>query len=85
MVCLYFFTQIIQNRLGSLNAQITHNQNFFQFLVKFIINFRKTVKYRINSGYNIISCLGQSFDKPAEKTFLFSHISFLSYRFFLFT
>ena len=74
MLLLHLFFQTLQNIRGGVDANIPHDQDFFQFFIKFIVNSRKTIKDRINPIYNIISCFIQPFLQSGKKTFFFSGI-----------
>ena len=63
--------QILNNRSGGINTNISHDQNLFQFFIKIFINVGKAAENIIKSGYDIVSGLGQSADQSFKKTFLF--------------
>ena len=71
-VFLYLCPQSLQNGIGGIDTDVSHNQYLFQFFVEILVNHRITVKYRINSMYDIISCLTQTCLQTAEKSFFFS-------------
>ena len=67
----HFFFQMFNNGCGRIDTDIPHYENLFYFLIEIIIDAGKAAENRIDSGYNIISCLCQTFAKTSEKAFLF--------------
>ncbi len=53
--------QIFYDRGCRIDPEISHNQGFLDFLVKIVIYRGKSAENRINTGNDIVSCLGQSF------------------------
>ena len=77
MLFLHLLLQAIQNIGGGIYADIPHNQDFFQFFIKFIVNRRKAAEYGVDSMHNIISCFIQALFQPGKKALLFFAHSYL--------
>ena len=78
MIFLYFFLQVLNDSFRCIDTDITHNENFFDLFIEIIINIRKSIEYRINTGNDIISRLAQSGNQTApEAFFFFAHPFFL--------
>ena len=60
MLLFHFPAQILYNLRRSMYSKISHDQSLFQLLIKVLINFGKSVKNTVHSGYDIISCLCQT-------------------------
>ena len=60
MLLLHLLFQALYDLTRSLDTDISHNQDLFQFLVEILINGGKSAEYRIKAVYNILSGLGQT-------------------------
>ena len=78
MCCSFTFClQIFYDRGCRIDPEISHDQDFFDLLIKILIYCGKSAENRINAGYNIVSCLGQSFYQAFKKSFFLSAILLL--------
>ena len=69
LFCNFFF-QIFYNRSSGINTNISHDQDFLQFLIEILVNTGKATENIVKAGNDIISGLGQSADQSFEKAFL---------------
>ena len=78
---------MVNNFGRCIDADISHDENLLDLLIKIVINIGIAAENRINSSYNAVSGLRQTVDKTFEKAyFLLRHtvrlpLSFLSYFF----
>ena len=49
MLFFYLSLQVFQDIIGSRNSQISHNQHFFQFLIKIIVNMGKAAENAVDA------------------------------------
>ena len=61
MFFLHLLFQSLHDSGGGIHTDISHNEDFFQFFIEIIINIRKASEDQINSPYNVVTGLGQSF------------------------
>ena len=71
MLFSHLFLQVLQNGGSSVNADVSHDQDFFQLFVKIIINTGKTAENGIKSGNDIVSRFGKSAYQTFKKSFFF--------------
>ena len=62
---------MLQNGGGCVNADISHDQDLFQFFIKIIINTGKTAENGIKAGNDIVSRFGKSAYQTFKKPFFF--------------
>ena len=72
---LYLLLQILQNGVGGVDSDITHNQDLFDFLIKILVNRGISAENTVDTGRDIRPGLGKTGHQPAEKAFfLLRHI-----------
>ena len=78
MLLFYFLFQIGNNCGSRIDADITHDKNLFDLVIKIIVNIRKSAENSVHAGHNVISGLCQTLCQTSEKTFsLLCHNIFL--------
>ena len=78
MIFLYFFLQVLNDSFRCIDTDIPHYEDLFDLFIEIIINIRKSIEYRINTGNDIISRLAQPGNQTApEAFFFFAHLFFL--------
>lgn len=60
MLFFHLFSKVIKDRIGRLDAEISHNQDLFQLFIKVFINFRKPAEQAVKAGNYILPCFCQA-------------------------
>ena len=71
MLFSHLFLQVLQNGGGCVNADVSHDQDLFQFFVKIIVNAGKAAENGIKTGNDIISRFGKAAYQTFKKSFFF--------------